>query len=934
MPRRLLLLYLLVIYSCLLWAGIPGQHPVGYKDAYRLAEKYFASENPTAYSDSMARSGFLQVVAALEKSALDDRMLTDSYTKLGILEMSGSEPRSALLRFRSCDAAVRRSALPDSLLFQPYLYSGSCYYDLYDLDSALYFYKKCESILDHDPRLQESERLYNKIGVLYYETGDYLRSTHYFNKALEIVSAARPADAYLGINYRNNLANSYLKLRRYDDAIRLLQQQLPYNLYRQQLLNNLGNAFLEKGELSRAVVYFRKAGLQSPVTYISMARAWMGLGRYDSAEIWLDRSRALYLRSGSRNKNEDLGVAWKYTGDLALAQGFPRRAIRSYQQAIIQLDRDFNDTLPETNPSAFQGLHSYAPLFDALTGKAKAFLAVGDKDGHSRIEAFHAYESALTLLSTVAKGYYSDEARLFLLEKANTVYQEVVDLGYRLYTGTEDTVWLEKIFNYAEECKAAVLQARLGEPEVEALTGEARQIAVALRKKKAEATRLTLLLASPSGENNGEAIRPQIREAELAISRLQQQLEEFPAYSTRQFQRKHISMQSLKPVMAAKNDALVSYFTAAGRLYIFFVTGRSAGCITGAWDDSLVARIKTLTAGLNNANNDRATLKRLAGETAARLTDPITEKIKDCRHLIIAPYNEIGYIPFEILPAAGGRKLLLEKFAISYAYFVNFLTTPEVGKPDGFRVLAFAPFGEKESGDRILANSAEEVKGLPGEIIIGSSATKDVFLAKMNDYPIIHLATHAIADDSDARRSYIAFYGYNAGSADSGNLLYEPEIGQLSLTSASLVVLSACETGKGRLINGEGIISLSRAFTSAGCKSVITSLWKADDAATSYLVRRLYQYLNKGMDKDRALQLAKIDYLNDSRVEQRYKAPRFWAHLVLFGDRAPVVEKQPPYLLIILALLVATAVFFLVRRKTIRRRNPERDPPPAWPSGV
>ncbi|WP_431215420.1 CHAT domain-containing protein [Puia sp. P3] len=840
--------------------------------------------------------------------------------------MSGGDPRSALGRFRNCADVVRRGSLPDTLLFQPYLYSGSCHYDLYDLDSSLHFYKVCESILERHPGLKESERLYNKIGVLYYETGDYLRSIYYFGKALDIVLSSNPGDSYLAVNYRNNIANSWLRLRKYDEAINALQQLLPYRLYRQQLLNNLGTAFLEKGRPSTAIDYFRKAGYQTPFMYMSLARAWMGLGQYDSAEVWLKRSISYYDRSNKKNKNEDLGIANKLYGDLLVARGLPGKAIGCYQNAVIQLDKDFNDTRPEANPSAFPGLHSYAPLFEALVGKARAMLAAGRVGGNASVGAYRTYESALTLLSTVARGYYSDEARLFLLEKANGAYQEAIDLGYKLYCDTGDTLWLESIFNYAEECKAAVLQTRLGEPGIDVLTAQARTLAIDLRKKKAEATRIGLQLSASTEENNRDFIASQLRETELAISRLQEKLEGFPEYRTRLFQRKRLLLRDVKVAMAAKKGALLSYFTGAGKLYCFYVTGRSAGCITAPWDDSLVTRVKTLAAALHNENNDRVTQAELATDIAARILGPVFGIIKDFPRLVIAPYNEIGYIPFEILPVSGGN-LLVSKFAVSYCYSANFLTTSDKKPLTDYRVLALAPFGDGVSGDQLLPRSAEEVKDLPGEVLTGRQANKNAFLAKISNYPILHLATHAIADDSDARRSYIAFYG--SGKADSASLLFEPEISQLSLGSSPLVILSACETGKGRLINGEGIISLSRAFMSAGSNSVITSLWKADDAATSYIARRIHFYLKNGADKDRSLQLAKIDYLKDPKIEQRYKEPRYWAHLVIFGDTSAVTERPRKIWAVLLIPAYALCVIFLILYRRKRRRRPFEGGPAA-----
>src|ERR1041385_508618 len=109
-----------------------------------------------------------------------------------------------------------------------------------------------------------------------------------------------------------------------------------------------------------------------------------------------------------------------------------------------------------------------------------------------------------------------------------------------------------------------------------------------------------------------------------------------------------------------------------------------------------------------------------------------------------------------------------------------------------------------------------------------------------------HLATHAIVSNDEPLNSFIAFYPSNDPN---DYRLYAREIYNMDLDSTELVILSACETGTGKLVKGEGLMSLSRAFAYAGCPNIITSLWKAEDKATSFITRRLHVYLDKGFPK-------------------------------------------------------------------------------------
>ncbi|HSB91946.1 MAG TPA: CHAT domain-containing protein, partial [Flavitalea sp.] len=201
-----------------------------------------------------------------------------------------------------------------------------------------------------------------------------------------------------------------------------------------------------------------------------------------------------------------------------------------------------------------------------------------------------------------------------------------------------------------------------------------------------------------------------------------------------------------------------------------------------------------------------------------------------------------------------------------------------------------------------------------GRLLKDSLATRQAFEKWVTEYPVIHLATHARADDTLPANSYITFFGENPDSAR----LYEPGIYQLDLSGTRLAILSACETGTGKLENSEGIISLSRAFTYAGCHSVITSLWKANDEATAYISTRLHHYLGNGYRADEALQLAKSEYLDNDDIESRFKKPSYWATLVLTGDPAAITQRTNWWIPVGLVLIMLIAVLAWLLKRTRR----------------
>ena len=141
--------------------------------------------------------------------------------------------------------------------------------------------------------------------------------------------------------------------------------------------------------------------------------------------------------------------------------------------------------------------------------------------------------------------------------------------------------------------------------------------------------------------------------------------------------------------------------------------------------------------------------------------------------------------------------------------------------------------------------------------------------------------------------------------------LFISELYSLSL-NADLAVLSACNTGVGNLKKGEGLINVSKAFTYAGVPSTITSLWKVPDKETSQIMVSFYEYLKSGEPKNKALQLAKLDYLN--RVEDPFlKHPFYWAGFVISGDISPIkTETNYEWLIFILILL-----FIIILKKPL-----------------
>jgi CHAT domain-containing protein len=214
------------------------------------------------------------------------------------------------------------------------------------------------------------------------------------------------------------------------------------------------------------------------------------------------------------------------------------------------------------------------------------------------------------------------------------------------------------------------------------------------------------------------------------------------------------------------------------------------------------------------------------------------------------------------------------------------------------------PWAEKE-----LKSAASVVRS---ELYLRGDATEDAFKTNAGRFGIIHLATHVILDDKEPLYSKFVFTKNPASGEDGYLHLYE--LYNLRLR-ANMAVLSACQTGIGKNIKGEGMMSLARGFAYAGCPSVVMSLWSIDDKATSMVVSGFYNGLAQGKSKDIALRDAKLALINSR--DPILSNPYYWAGLVVIGNTEPLVispiGKVGTFWFLGIAITVFFTVFFVLR---------------------
>jgi CHAT domain-containing protein len=284
--------------------------------------------------------------------------------------------------------------------------------------------------------------------------------------------------------------------------------------------------------------------------------------------------------------------------------------------------------------------------------------------------------------------------------------------------------------------------------------------------------------------------------------------------------------------------------------------------------------------------------------------------------IVISPDGK--YFPYEALITntnSSAPEYFLKDHIVSYTYSLRFLLNDFVKNksPSTGNFLGIAPVRFPESFqmtslqqsdaslNRILSNYNNSHN------LIGTEASKANFLQQFPDYKIIQLYTHS-SDSSNNKEPVIYF-------ADSA--LYLSELIPENKNAVRLIVLSACETGNGKLNKGEGVFSFNRGFAALGIPSSIINLWSVDNESTYKLTELFYKYAAQGIPLDISLQKAKLEFIATSSKEKRL--PFYWAAAILAGKTDAVeIERSSFWLKIIIAAIIISILLFIVN---YNRRN-------------
>jgi CHAT domain-containing protein len=355
--------------------------------------------------------------------------------------------------------------------------------------------------------------------------------------------------------------------------------------------------------------------------------------------------------------------------------------------------------------------------------------------------------------------------------------------------------------------------------------------------------------------------------------------------------------QDLAAVVRARDVAAIEYAVLPRSVIAFVVVRDGHGSVAIHATRIVVtsAEIGRRAGALHRAIAERS----LACEAQlATLHDlllaPLRQWIGGKKLLVVVPDGALWQVPFQALASRGGEPLIAQT-ALAYAPSLAALTVSRTHGDESRRTLLAmgdASIGSEaraqlRSFDRDLPlgrlpDAADEVRAIAAEygaeqsdVFVHDAATETMLKASAGRYRIIHLATHGIADSRWPMFSSLVL----APTTQDDGLIEAREVADLHL-DADLVVLSACDTARGVIRSGEGVVGLSWAFLLAGCPRTVVSQWSADSKATSLLMIEFHRQLVRGATAAEALQRAELALMHSGR----WAHPYYWADFIVLGN--------------------------------------------------
>jgi CHAT domain-containing protein len=778
-----------------------------------------------------------------------------------------------------------------------------------------YYLKEYEKHYDAIQQYQKAWRTYNSHALTNYDiieyclkplgnlltiTGNFAEAENIITQYMQIAKSQNDDEAYTaGVI---NLSVVYNNIGNYQEALELLENHL-----KKDNLNKNQKELIENNIASNMLALNMHEEVQKEI---------------ETAEV---RSiSSLKNKVQIHIENEEYGKARKLFGEieaLLIKENSPRQLAKFYMEE-----------------ASFFNLISNKDSAKALLNKALSFLLPNIKIEEIRknnsllypestlIDIFDAYaqysEDVNLKLEYYKLSFYVEE---LLLAKINDVQSKLIfqtsyrkrsenclKLLYHEYMKNRNDSLIWEAFQYAEKSKARVLKE-----------SAKRKFLLDLQPNDSLLMHKEGLLSAQQSLV-GELIRKQLSNPEKAQEKLNQDFMDL-SYELSEVQneidkkypkstKNDLNFSALQQQLKEDGAQMLYFFYGEQDLYSFSIEKESISWRKISLDDNLKNQVIHFIQSFESPSIVHNDIQKYVNN-AFKLNKILRQGLNNNqRNLIIIPDGLLSFLPFEALLSEqvnhsnfSKMPFWLKEFKISYNLSSVFYVENQKDLNLESLYGVFPVFKDTERYLRYSEKESELIAGIFDEFFDKSEhATKSNFLNKANQYDILHLSTHAMGG-SFSMPPYIEF---------SDDVLLLPELYAQDY-DVSLVVLSACETGVGKIIKGATPMSLARGFQYAGAHNILMTQWQVNDYATSIIMEGFYNKLAKNNSPATSIRNARISYLDDKSISNIEKSPYYWAGFTYYGKLTKEEQRwfDFKYLLKLgFIFIVILLVFYIFKR--------------------
>ncbi len=860
------------------------------------------------------------------------------YNQLGSLHRNMGYFEESLNYYKKSGAILAEIAPPNSLnKSHLYMQIGNLHNEKKEFSIALNYYLQAISIRESQSiPLVDLAPSYSNIGNMYKIINQPEIAKKYLCKALQIYKQSELLQTHHTCFIYATLGEVYVQLKKLNKAKHYLLKA--ENLIQKNKNTNIGFAYTST-YLSFAKYYTQKKQYRKAIKKLNIA--------INFEQNMLGESHPLLTKN-----YRIIAEAYELTENKQSALQYYQKALfTNTQEALTNTNDTFPNPskLKAHNPIAFFiTLRKKAKVLLQLHQETNT----PSNQAITLTTIYETIQLANQVLEANNHFFIYHQNEEEISKELIAFYDSAITICYLLFEKTQQISYIEQAFIFIEKSKAMNLLFTIKNEKFLQTTTEQKDLINQEKQivKEISLYQQKLFEAEfQKKEKNITYFTNKLNDLQVQQHQLNINLEDvFPAYVKHQQTNTVIGLTQLQQHLK-KDQLVLNYFVGKQHLNLVIIEQQNAHFLqlpkAKNFNKTLQNFRDSITqyapSNLVTTTDNPLTAKHQLGKTYTKaafklyqqLIAPLVKKqlIHKQQSLTIIPHDALGYLPFDALLSKlpkhperfNEHPYLLFDYTISYAYSASLLIEmcqQKIAATTKKQLLAFAPQFNTDntyanarninpilnhplalnSLTKLLYNQKEVAaiaQQVPTKSFVGKQAIKHNFLTDAAQYRWLHIATHALANEEKPERSVIVFHNLNCtntktasikNQTNSGNyLLYFGDIANLKL-NAEMVVLSACETGLGKLQKGEGIISLTSAFAQAGAQSIVTTLWTVSDQVSSEIMESFYKNLKTGQNKSTAIATAKRNYIDN--MPNLLAHPFFWASYLLIGATRPIIE--------------------------------------------